>query len=456
MDAPTISQAFENLPPLLQNSWLLDPRLELLNEEEMRESGITTSELCKRYLKYRLAQYNTEISQQSAGGANRSPSSLAAIAARKIRSMLAQSEDLDEELETLLKTVDYTLLRYIFGSPETPYVLLRNFIIRAQVLSRKGIDTPGKNLLDIDEMILQNGKFLRLSVLSDKLLVGDAHFVRLENLRRILGDDPNDSAEILQFRRRDPPEGGFEVLDQLRPRILRIIKDDTTFRRAFDWITCDILKSLDWTNVFVAGPLVLIVMMLTEPSRRLQKRLGTDMVDLYLYGLTVQEAQSKVEHIYATWKARLRGLRGISSQVAKHPYSMTLLTGKRCMSIRIHFRLYRSPIHVLLAQDLDPLAIGYDGHRVLMLPRCARALETGYSTFTTDLIHGDAELGRLPTLMSFRMFKLANRGFGLRILPSYILSLGNSRSFFYSREQKLLEAKPYSRRDDPGMSMPLS
>ena len=444
MDVPTAHQEFGNLPPLLQNSWLMDPCLELLNEEEMRESGITTSELCKRYLRYQLARYNAKISKQANGEGD--VPSLITLAVRKVRKMLAYTEDLDGELDTLLTTVSSTLLRHIFGSPETPHVLLRRFISRAQVLSRKGDHTQGMNLLDIDEMILQNGKFLRFSVCSNKFFTGEEYLVKLEDLRHILGDDPNDSGEILEFRRRDPPKGGFEILDQLRPRWLRIIKDDGTFRRAFEWITRDVLKGLDWTNVLVAGPFISTVLMLTGPSRRLYKSLGKDMIDLYLCGLTAREAQDKVKLIYYTWKSNLDGAPCL---VAKHPHSITLSTGKLCMSIRIHFRLYHSPIHVLLAQDLDPLAIGYNGHRVLMLPRCARALEAGYSTFTTDLIHGDADLGRLPTLMSTRMFKLANRGFGLRISPSYLLSLSNSRSFFHELEQKLSAAKCHPRNNDP-------
>ena len=443
MDASAVYEAFENLPPLLKNSWLLDPRLEVLNEEELRGSGITTSELCKRYLKYRLAQYSARVLADGAGG---NMPSLVNMAARKIRSMLAQSEDLDEELDTLLKTVNSTLLRYIFGSPESPYVLLRSFMTRAQVLSRRGIRMHGMNLFDIDEMVLQNGRFLRFSVFSDKFPVSEEYTVGFESLRVILGDDPNDMGEILSFRRQDPPKGGFEMLDQLRPRILQVIKDDVTYRQAFDWVTHDVLKHLNWSNILAAGPLVLTVLMLTEPSRRLHKRLGVDMIDLYLYGLSAREAQSKLEHICITWKASLQGMRSL---VAKHPHSMTLSTEETVSSIRIHFRLYRSPIHVLLGQDLDPLAIGYDGHQVRMLPRCARALETGYSTFTTDLIHGDADLGRLPTLLNCRMLKLAKRGFGLRILPLYLLSLGSSRGFFDERERKISTANPVPRHSDP-------
>ena len=57
-----------------------------------------------------------------------------------------------------------------------------------------------------------------------------------------------------------------------------------------------------------------------------------------------------------------------------------------------------------------------------MLPRCARAIETGYCVFTMDLIWGH-RLGNRRETQMYRVFKYANRGFGLRILSSYARSL---------------------------------
>lgn len=56
-----------------------------------------------------------------------------------------------------------------------------------------------------------------------------------------------------------------------------------------------------------------------------------------------------------------------------------------------------------------------------MLPRCARALETGYLTLTMDHVldstfqEADLKMGRL--------YQHANLGFGQRILPSYVKSM---------------------------------
>lgn len=76
---------------------------------------------------------------------------------------------------------------------------------------------------------------------------------------------------------------------------------------------------------------------------------------------------------------------------------------------------------LLLRWEYDPYALCYNGDHVYMLPRCARAIETGYTTFTTRLCWGENLAhcpARIPSLML-----LARRGFGLRILPSYMRCL---------------------------------
>lgn len=90
--------------------------------------------------------------------------------------------------------------------------------------------------------------------------------------------------------------------------------------------------------------------------------------------------------------------------------------------IQIVLKLPHSPLENLLRVDLDACAMGFDGTRVFMLPRCARAIETGYSVFTMDLIWGH-RLGNRRETQMHRVFKYANRGFGLRILSSYVRSL---------------------------------
>ena len=92
-------------------------------KEELKDSKLSTSELCKRYLRYQLAHYNATASQHSSSVHGGNVVSLTIATARKIRLMLASSEALDEDLVTLLTSANRSLLRHIFGSPETPYVL---------------------------------------------------------------------------------------------------------------------------------------------------------------------------------------------------------------------------------------------------------------------------------------------------------------------------------------------
>ena len=62
-----------------------------------------------------------------------------------------------------------------------------------------------------------------------------------------------------------------------------------------------------------------------------------------------------------------------------------------------------------------------------MLPRCARALETGYNVFSMDLILGHHLVARRESRIG-RILKYANRGFGIRVLPSYARSLAEQSS----------------------------
>jgi hypothetical protein len=89
---------------------------------------------------------------------------------------------------------------------------------------------------------------------------------------------------------------------------------------------------------------------------------------------------------------------------------------------------------VLLNFDLDQCAVGWTGSQVLLLPRCARALETGYSVFTTDLVYGHYLSNRRAT-QEMRVFKYADRGFGI-LFPASLLAA--SEVHFKSRESHTL------------------
>ncbi|KAK0518372.1 hypothetical protein OC834_007759 [Tilletia horrida] len=60
----------------------------------------------------------------------------------------------------------------------------------------------------------------------------------------------------------------------------------------------------------------------------------------------------------------------------------------RFRRIHIVLKMSLNPMSVVIGFDLDQVAVGYTRDEVWMMPRCARALVTGYTTFTMDLIHG--------------------------------------------------------------------
>ena len=122
----------------------------------------------------------------------------------------------------------------------------------------------------------------------------------------------------------------------------------------------------------------------------------------------------------------------------KNAKTINLIPSYPHRRVQIVLKLLPSPTDVLLNFDLDACAIGFDGSRVLMLPGCARAIETGYSVFTMDLIWGHHLHDRRAS-QEKRIFKYADRGFGLRILPSYCRSLeeNNLNAADFDKSQSL-------------------
>lgn len=108
--------------------------------------------------------------------------------------------------------------------------------------------------------------------------------------------------------------------------------------------------------------------------------------------------------------------------VVKNAHTINFIPSYPHRRIQIILKLSPSPTDILLNFDLDACAIGFNGAHVLMLPRCARAIETGYSVFTMDMVWGH-RLSHRAASQEDRILKYADRGFGLRILPSYARSL---------------------------------
>lgn len=212
---------------------------------------------------------------------------------------------------------------------------------------------------------------------------------------------------------------GIKFFNKKRPDKIVLHKSNDGFRSTFERVTNGILKGIDWNNVLIAGGMVLAALLHSNPS---QDHLIQDHdIDLYIYGLDTDRAFAKADEIVERWKTNLSPEDSVFL-VVRNLQTITLLATYPNRRVQIILKLHPTILDVLLKFDLDPCAIGYDGERVVMLPRCARALETGYSCFTMDLIDGHHLSKRRATRVA-RIIKYADRGFGIRILPSFLAAL---------------------------------
>lgn len=285
-----------------------------------------------------------------------------------------------------------------------PYVELRRLMRGTEGDSVK---------LDIDTAILNGEIHIRARGSDNR----DGRFlVSLPELLEILCPIPSNPDTVV-YQRQQPVEAAIKVLDELRPSALSLHASDASFGATFARITKNILNGLSWQNVIVAGGMVLTALLHTDPAHDQERRIQDPDLDLYIYGLSPAEAERKAFEIEEVWR---RNLPDDNSQivVTKNHRTITFIASYPNRRLQIVLKTLPNPTAIVLNFDLDICALAFDGSKVLMLPRCARAIETGYSMFTMDLIWGSHLSDRRSTQES-RVLKYADRGFGIRFLPSY-------------------------------------
>ncbi|KAJ7276704.1 hypothetical protein C8J57DRAFT_1061528 [Mycena rebaudengoi] len=215
---------------------------------------------------------------------------------------------------------------------------------------------------------------------------------------------------------------GYEVLCEARERQIKIQPSVEAFKRTFDRMSDGLLKGIDWNNVVVAGGIVLgtLVSVDSASGHSLEQRWTSSDIDIYIYGLSPSAANEKVQHLFTTFNSNLPS--GTPTLAVRNCNTITFYAHYPLRRIQIVLKLVESPRAVLLNFDLDICAMGWDGSQVWMLPRAARALETGCSVFTMDLIDGHYLSDRRASEPE-RIFKYADKGYGIRFLPSYISAL---------------------------------
>lgn len=119
--------------------------------------------------------------------------------------------------------------------------------------------------------------------------------------------------------RRDPVTDCVILNDKIKP-FLKLQPEISKFDVAFDAITGGLLKNLNWTNVFVAGGIVLSALQCTQLDKDLPKYKNSD-IDMYIFGLGPMGANKKVRHVYQTWKSNLP--EGAQSRVLRNSRTIT-------------------------------------------------------------------------------------------------------------------------------------
>jgi hypothetical protein len=97
-------------------------------------------------------------------------------------------------------------------------------------------------------------------------------------------------------------------------------------------------------------------------------------IDIFLYGLTAEQAERKIEHI-------LEVLGSSVAEINRTQHCVSFVRRWPHRNVQVILRLYRSKGEILIGFDIDACAVGFDGTKVFALPRFRHehALEPGRS-----------------------------------------------------------------------------
>ena len=392
-------------PQKLLDRWHLGD-YDLLAAIRAGELGeLTVSSILISYLKMLLYHGNNDDTREH------EPPTLASLAIESMVQFLNSSEDLRNIAPDIFHSLEGNTFRELLMSPRIRYPVLRACIDAAS----DDLD-EGQDLIDVDDAILANERYIRSRWKQNK---DGAYLLTLEDLSKLLTIAPcEDGSGMLS--RRNLPKGGLEVLHSTMDESVRLHTDSARFANSLKEETDQELRGLNWENVLMASDVILDKLLIKrgtyEPGQNDHDE--PQPLDLYLYGLNAEEANEKVGEIYDVWASNLTRPEQ-PRIVVKDGININFIAHAHHRPIRIRLQLYTSVTEALL--DLEPCAIGFDGSRTVMLPRCARMLETGYVALTMDYLWHCRYGDRLAKV--HRLHQPVGLGFGLRVSASLVRSL---------------------------------
>lgn len=180
------------------------------------------------------------------------------------------------------------------------------------------------------------------------------------------------------------------------------------FQNNFNIFTEGSLSDIDWSNVVVAGSAVVTCLMPVPEEFRLSKRslrqfyhekfAPASDVDLFLYGLTEDQAIEKIKQI----EERVKGSILYETTTVRTKNTITIVSQYPTRHIQIVLRIYKSVSEILTGFDVDCACAAYDGKQVYVAPRAL----TSYITQTNQI-----DLTRRSPSYENRLSKYSHRGF---------------------------------------------
>ncbi|EAU82414.1 ankyrin repeat protein [Coprinopsis cinerea okayama7 len=188
-----------------------------------------------------------------------------------------------------------------------------------------------------------------------------------------------------------------------------MVSDIDEFKKNWTVFTEGSLSQLkDWSNVVAAGGSVLACLTPLSDKNKESKRAirkhyhnaayPTSDVDLFLWGLTPEQAEVKINAIYEAvrdsvpWDVTCIRTKHTVSIHSQYPYR----------SVQIVLRLYHSPAEVLAGFDIDAPCFAYDGSKVWGNPRAIVAMMRQCNT---------VDMTRRSPSYEVRLAKYASRGY---------------------------------------------
>ncbi|KAL7913161.1 ankyrin repeat-containing domain protein [Trichoderma velutinum] len=186
------------------------------------------------------------------------------------------------------------------------------------------------------------------------------------------------------------------------------VADLTEFQKNFNIFSESSLAELDWNNVVAAGSSVVNTLLpvpkeFDTNKRKLreyyhEKFCPASDVDLFLYGLTHEEAIEKIKQIEQSIRDSILS----EVTVVRTKYAITIASQYPVRHVQVVLRVYKSISEILTGFDIDAAGAAYNGKQVYVAPRTLGSI-------ITQINHVD--LTRRSPSYENRLSKYSHRNF---------------------------------------------